>query len=374
MSEEQTHIATINAGLLHEALNRANRVAPSKGEAMDKAGGIQIQFTATEAHIRATDLEVTFYQKVPLEELTEECTIRVSSVVPGFVASLAMDKGQVIRFHRKGKQIVVQYQKTRTKATVSQIGGEFPRIPWYDYDEMTEAMELSNKIASVAWCVESDEQGILSGIKIDGSWLEALSSKNAARIACEVEAKGDDPVIAVVKSLVPLIKSGSKPRMMTDTGRIIIALDEQAQVTSTTVMGAWPNIVSRLEAFDFPHSVTMRKSRMTDALKRVLSFVRNDRLPKVKLTFTADSVDVVLDATLNGDVQDSCAMIGRTGPEGRDGEEVSFVFQPSWLLESIETFPGATVRIDFNNPMQPIRLSEPSTSYEAYVMPMNPNA
>ena len=361
-----THIATVAAALLHEALNRANKVAPTKGAAHDRAQGIQIEFKIDEAHVRATDLDVTFYQKIPIEQVSEECVIRLSAVIPPFVASLSMDKNQVIRFFRDDKKrIVVQYGKTRTKATIPTITGEYPVVPWHDYESMSDAAELGARIASVSWATESDAQGVLSGIKIDGQWLEALSSRNAARIKCEIEAEAT--VYAALKTLVPLIKSGSRLRMATTKeGRIIVALDETCQVTSTTVMGEWPNLVSRLEKFEFPNSVTIRKTRFSEALGRVLSFVRNDRLPKVKVTFTKDSIDVVLRGAMNGDVQDSCAMTNRTGSE----EDVSFLFNPIWLLEAIETFPGASVKIDFNGALQPIRLSEPTTSYEAYVMPM----
>jgi len=360
-----SHIATVSAALLHEALNRANKVAPTKGNAMDRAAGIQIDFRLDEAHIRATDLDVTFYQKIPVEQVSEECVLRLSSVVPPFVASLSMDKNQVIRFFRNDqKRIIIQYGKTRTKATIPMIVGEYPTVNWYDYEVMTDASDLGSKIASVAWATENDASGVLSGIKIDGKWLEALSSKNAARIQCEVES--DVTVIAVLKSLVPLVKSGSRLRMMTQEGRIIVALDEMTQVTSTTVLGEWPNLVERLERFEFPNSVTIRKTRFAEALGRILSFVRNDRLPRAKVTITNDSIDVVLSGTLNGDVQDSCAISSREGIE----EDVEFTFNPTWLLEAIDTFPGASVKIEYNGNLQPIRLSEPSTSYEAYVMPM----
>lgn len=357
-------IATINAALLHEALSRANRIAPTKGNAMDRAAGIQIEFVAGEAHIRATDLEVTFYQRVKCSEIAEECTIRVSSLVPPFVASLSMDKDQVIRFHREASKIVVQYNKTRTHATVPQITGEYPKTEWHDYETMTDASDLGNKIAAVAWAIEPDASGALSGMKIDGEWLEGMSSRSAARIKCDVVA--DEPVIGVLKSLAPLIKGGSKLRMLTSQNRIVIALDETAQVTSTTVIGEWPDLVSRLEKFEFPNTATIRKQRLADALKRVLSFVRNDRLPQVRVTFTKDSIDVVLTGTMNGDIQDSCALSGRTGSE----DDITICFNPNWFLEAIETFPGSTVLIKFNTPMAPVILSEPTTSYEAYIMPM----
>jgi DNA polymerase III sliding clamp (beta) subunit (PCNA family) len=355
----------VSAALLHEALNRATRIAPTKGNAADRAAGIQIEFKLDEAHVRATDLEVTFYQKIPVVSVDQECTVRLSLVVPTFVASLSMDKDQVIRFHRTDdRKIVVQYGKTRTKATIPEIVGEYPLVPWHDYDQMSEATELADKVASVAWAVENDAQGVLSGIRIDGEWLEGLSSKNAARIRCDVV--NDKPVVAALKTLVPLIKGGSRVRMMALEGRLVVALDETSQVSSTTVLGAWPNLVERLEKFEFPNSVTIRKTRLVEALKRVISFVRNDRLPTVLVTFTSDSVDVVLKGTLNGDVQDSCAMSARSGSQ----EDVTFIFNPNWILEAVDTFPGASVQIDFNSSLQPIRLSEPSTSYEAYVMPM----
>jgi DNA polymerase III sliding clamp (beta) subunit (PCNA family) len=361
-----THIATVSAALLHEALMRANKVAPTKGAAHDRAAGIQIEFRVDEAHVRATDLDVTFYQKIPVEQVSEECTLRLSGVVPPFVASLSMDKNQVIRFFRDDrKKIIIQYMKTRTKATIPQIEGEYPEVPWYDYEEMSDAAELGAKVSAVSWATEGDAQGVLSAIKIDGGWLEALSSRNAARIKCDIEAEAT--VYAVLKTLVPLIKSGSRLRMATTKeGRVIVALDETCQVTSTTVLGQWPNLVERLEKFEFPNTVTIRKMRLAEALGRVLSFVRNDRLPKVMVTLTKDSIDVVLRGTMNGDVQDSCAIANRTGST----EDVVFFFNPTWLLEAIETFPGASVLVEFNGPLQPIRLSEPSTSYEAYVMPM----
>lgn len=363
-----THIATIQAALLHEALNRANKIAPQKGAAADRSGGIQIEFAADGvAHIRATDLEVTFYQKVQCEKVSDPRTIRFGSVVPPFVGGLAMDKGEEINFHMNERdQIVVQFKKTRTKATVPQITGEFPALMWFDYESMSEATELGAKVAAVAWAVESDADGVLSGIKIDGEWLEALSSKNAARIKCDLT--GDATVIAVLKTLVPLIKSGSRVKMDTRPGRIIVALDETAQVTSTTILGEWPNLVERLEKFEFPNFISVRKTRITEALGRVMGFIRNDRLPRVSITFTKDSLDVVLVGTMNGDVQDSCALVDKSGYT----ENVTFYFNPQWLLEACDTFPGATIEMGFNENTQPVRLKEPSTSYEAYVMPMQP--
>jgi len=110
-------IATMQASLLHEALSRASKIAPSKGDAMDRAGGIRITFDVMDAHVQATDLDLTFYQKVQCETVNPT-TIRIATVVAQFVATLPMDRDQVVRFLRDGKSIIVQYGKTGTKVKV----------------------------------------------------------------------------------------------------------------------------------------------------------------------------------------------------------------------------------------------------------------
>jgi DNA polymerase III sliding clamp (beta) subunit (PCNA family) len=366
MAEKPTLIATVHAALLHEALTRAARIAPTKGEGHDKAGGICIDFVPLEAHIRATNLEMTFFQKVPAE-VKEACRVRFGLVIQQFVASLPMDKDQEVRFLRSGKMIVVQFRKTGTKATVPQIEGEFPKIDWYDPDEMVEAHDLGNKIASVAWAAEADATPPINGIHINGKTLEALSSKQCAQIACEIPV--DEAVTAVIKDLVPLIKMGTDLRMMARNGKIMLALDEATQVTATTVLGAWPNLTDKMKAIQFTDSFVIPKKRLVEGLDRMLGFVRNDRTPRIFFTINEASVDMSLIGSIQGQIQDSCRLSDRQGPDIE--KPVEFVFQPVWLKEAIETFPGATVKAHFADPRKPIRLEEPSTSYEAFVIGMD---
>lgn len=361
-------IATVHAALLHEALTRASRIAPTKGEAHDKAGGIVIDFVPLEAHVRASNLEMTFFQKVPAD-VKEACRIRFGLVIQQFVAGLPMDRDQEVRFLRSGKAIVVQYGKTRTKATILQIEGEFPIIDWYDTEAMIEAHELGNKIAAVSWAAETDATPPINGIHINGKTLEALSSKQCAQIACEIPV--EEPVTAVIKDLVPLIKLGTDLRMMAREGKIILALDETTQVTATTVLGEWPNLTEKMQSIEFTDSFTLPKKRLIEGLDRMLTFVRNDRIPRIFFIVTKDSIDMSLIGSIQGQIQDSCRLVDRQGPNVET--EVEFVFQPIWLKEAIETFPGATIKAHFINNKKPLRLEEPSTSYEAFVIGMDPS-
>lgn len=367
MADKPVLIATVHAALLHEALTRAAKIAPTKGEAHDKAGGIVIDFEPLEAHVRASNLEMTFYQKVPAD-VKVSGRVRFGLVIQQFVAGLPMDKDQEVRFLRKDKQLVVQFGKTKTKATVNQIEGEFPMIEWYDMDDMVEAHELGNKVASVAWAAESDATPPINGVHINGKTLEALSGKQCAQIAAEIPV--EEPVTAVIKDLVPLIKMGTDLHMMARNGKIILALDEFTQVTATTVLGNWPDLTRKMQEIEFTDTFTLPKKRLIDGLDRMLAFVRNDRIPRIFFVITKDSIDLSLIGSIQGEIQDSCRLVDRTGPN--IDKPVEFVFQPMWLKDAIDTFPGSTIKASFVSPIKPIRLQEPSTSYEAFVIGMNP--
>lgn len=369
MAEKAELIATVHAALLHEALTRAAKIAPTKGEAHDKAGGIQIEFMPLEAHVRATDLDLTFYQKVPAD-VKKNVTVRFGLVIQQFVASLPMDKDQEIKFLLKGKNLVVQFGRTRTKATVPQVIGEFPKVPWHDPDDgLVEAHELAAKLQAVSWATEKDAAPPINGIRIDGKWLEGLSSKQAARIAAEIPV--DEPVTAVIKDLLPLIRMATDLRMKAEGGKIILALDEATQVTSTTVLGPWPDLTERMHRFEFTESMTIPKKRLVEGIDRMLGFVRNDRLPRIFFVVREDSVDLSLIGSMNGQIQDSCRLVNRDGPDIE--KPVEFIFNPNWLKEAIESFPGSTIKIKFSSPMKPLLMEEPSTSYQSFIIGMDPS-
>ena len=208
----RSHICSVSAHLLHEALQRAIRVAPTKGAGFDKAGGLQFFVKDTELWIQACDLERTFFQKIPATvELPME--FRIHTNIARFVGSLPMTGDQEVRFHIESDtgRIEVQYMKSPTKMKVPTVVGEYPNIEWHDYDSMDDAFELAGKLASVAWATEDSASGVLSGVRIDGQWIEALCSKQMAQIKCAV--KTDEPVVAVVKTLTPLIAQGSRVRL-----------------------------------------------------------------------------------------------------------------------------------------------------------------
>jgi DNA polymerase III beta subunit, C-terminal domain len=362
----RSHICSVRAYLLHEALQRAVRVAPTKGAGFDKAGGLQFFIKDTELWIQACDLEHTFFQKVPATVETP-MDFRIHTGIARFVGSLPMTGDQEVRFHIDSDtgRIEIQYMKSPTKIKVPTVVGEYPHIEWHDYDSMDDASELAGKLASVAWATEDSASGVLSGVHIDGEWIEALCSKQMAQIRCKV--KTEQPIIAVVKTLTPLIAQGSRVRIKAMHGRVVVALDELAQVSSSTVMGAWPNLSERIAKIDLPYEFKVNRQRLVDALNRVLAFTNGDRFPRINLTVQNDRLVISLTEAKDGDITDSIALTART-----DEEPVEFCFNPAWLAKAFETFPGAEVKVNYKTNILPLRLTEPMTSYNALIMGLQP--
>ena len=363
----RTTIVTVRANLLHEALQRAVNVAPTKGAGFDKAGGIMFRTRGSELWVQATDLEHTFFQKVPATVDIDGYDFRIYPHVAKFVASLPMTSDQEVRFHIDDdtERIEVQYKKTPTKLKVPTVTGEYPTIDWHDYDDMDDAFELSGKLASVAWATEDSASGVLSGVRIDGEWIEALCSKQMARTMCKVQT--DEPVIAVVKSLTSLIAQGSRVRIKALHGRVVIALDEHSQITSATVLGAWPDLAERIDKLDLPQGFVVNRHRLLDALSRITAFTAGDRFPRINFKVSSDRITMGLTDAKDGDITDVIALTSRDGTD-----EVEFCFNPAWLQQAIDTFPGAEVQVKFLNEKMPIRLMEPMTSYNALIMGLRP--
>jgi DNA polymerase III sliding clamp (beta) subunit (PCNA family) len=148
---------------------------------------------------------------------------------------------------------------------------------------------------------------------------------------------------------------------------VIVALDENAQVTSSTTLGNWPNLGERIDKLELPEAFTVNRERLLAALSRIIAFTNGDRFPRINFLVGKDRLSLSLTEAKDGDISD---VIGLSAREGE--AETEFCFNPVWLQRAIDTFPGAEVQVKFANARLPIRLIEPMTSYNALIMGLQP--
>lgn len=370
-----TDIASVHAATLHDALQRAYRIAPTKGAAFDKAAGIHLTFQGDRCEVRATDTEVTFWQEIPAEVMDrdgEALELRLPSMVlVPFIASLPMSGEQKIKFRvddANPKQIIVKFANTKLQAKMNQIVGAYPLFGYRSVDEMMPAQELASKLESVSWAV--GDTGVLQGVLVDGDQLYAMDSKRAARVPCAVEV--DEPVVALLTALTPLVKLGTDIRIRVEGSKVLLALDEKTQVTTTVISQPYPDAWQRLVKMreEMESQFSMNRGRLTDALNRLLIGVRNDRQPRCSLTIKDGSLDMKLIGGLTGEIEDLAAISDQVQADDND---VQFIFNPTTLVEALDSFSGSTILIKYSTPVMPWHISTPD-QYEAWVMPIDPRS
>ena len=364
-------LASIHAATLHDALQRANRVAPTKGNGYDKAQGIHLTFSVDHCEVRATDTEVTFWQRIPAK-LTDPFADPIEMRLPSqmfvaFVASLPMAGEQEVRFRMDDnapKQIILKFANTKLQAKMNQVVGTYPTFGPRDVSGMVPAQELASRLEQVAWA--TGDSGVLQGVFVDGEQIMAMDSRRAARVPCVIPV--DAPVVGMLATLVPLIKLGTDIRIMVEDSKIYLALDESCQVASTVIIQPFPNAIASLGVLPLDDGFTMSRTRLIEALNRLLIGVRNDRVPRASLTVTKGALDMALIATGAGEFEDSAAITN----DAEEHEDRKFIFNPNTLIEALSSLGGGNVKVKYGTNRQPWHLVG-SDGYESWVMGIDPS-
>ena len=348
---------------------KADRIAPTKGAAFDKAAGFHFTISHGKLTVRVTDLDVTFLQSmeadVGLLDTDMERTLRLPSrLLRPFVQSLPMSGDQRVRFYVDDEReaCTVQLGKTKLKATMQLIAGDYPVFPEYPLSGMSEAQPLASLLEQVAWSVEDDSPTAIRGVLIDGKRLLAVSQTRAAIVECEVPV--DEPIAVSLTTIAPLVKLGTRIRIRVTKGKLQLALDETTQMTTTIFEDEFPEIIDVLLSFELPGMFKVSKTRWLDALGRLMIFAQTDRIPRMRSRISDGTMLLSLGSVGTGEVQDGIALLTH------EGEDDDRDFDPQRLVEALNAFPGSTVVVNYGETKRPFLFIDPTGSYRNWVMPL----
>jgi len=363
-----TEIGSVHVATLHDALQRASKIAPTKGAAWDRAQGIHLTFGEGFIEVRSTNTEMTYFQRVDAEVAVMGTYRMPSTILPSFVASMPMvkdtDRCRFLIDEASPSKVTVQYGKSKLKASVKLIVGSYPEFGPIKLEGMTPAQELASSVEAVTWAC--DDSGKLAGVLINGEDLIALDGKVAARINCEVSTEA--PIVALLSPLVPLLKLGTNIHIKGVENKLVIALDDTTQITTTLILEPFPDIIDRMRAIELPDSFQVNRQRLIDGLSRLTTFIKSsDRLPVCELRISQDLCEVGLTSD-SGEVQDACVITDQTMSQDK-----TFKFNPNRLIQALESFKSSTVTIRYTPELptrKPVHIANPSGEYEVWVIPM----
>ncbi len=354
------------AAVFADAIAKAARIAPTKGEAFDKAQGIMMQVrpgTSAPLRVRSTDLQASYFQKVTtLDSEGDAVDWHIPThMLAGVAGNLPVSSGKSVKIFEKDG--MVHFHAGRTKSKLRPlIMSDYPTkiSDPFNPGDMNIVDDMASRIQQVAWAVDRDRTP-LTGIHIDGEWLVATDTHKLARVPCRIPV--DRPITMPMGSLVTLLRSLGPVRVSATKDRFRMMLDDETQVTTTIYQEAYPDVAHLMDNLSIQDGVLVSREELTDAINSMLVMVRNERYPMLYLDFHSGEVTLRLEADKRaGDMEKTLDATG--------GSTFAIKCHPNALASALGGSTLAQVKLAWGptdkNPM----LITDEGGYECLVMPI----
>lgn len=349
-----------------DAVQKASRVAPTKGSAFDKAAGIVMTLNEadTTVTIKATNLEVYYTEIVSAVSVEGEGSWRFpSSILSGVLGKLPIGTNKNVSLTGDTREALMK--SGRTTAKLRCIGmSDYPIWSAFDPNQLDMVADLGARIGQVEWAADPDINSPVAGIYLDGKTLVATDRIRMVTVPCEA-APIYKPITVPAGILKPVMRTMRDCAIGIDGGQFLIMPDDSTQIRTVIYGAAYPD-VSRALVRNHPESFKFKKAELLDIIDRAMVFGGNDRSPSLKVIIGRSEVAVMMtdaDQGFLGDVIDV---------NGADHPRVTMMFTPKNLVEALNAAPSEHCELHYNTEDKKLITSvrlDGGSGYEAWVMP-----
>lgn len=360
-----TKKAVFEVATFVDAVKKANRVAPTKGSALDRSAGIVIEVDPNLSErvvMKATDLEVTLRMVVNALEVGDEaCRWRIPSrLLFGIINTLSIASGNQIELVDTGDG-EIYFRCGKTKAKIRQIRGDYPLIGSFDASQLDTVDGLSQRLNQVAWATDRQSKSILSGVHMDGTRLVACDRSRLAIVPCAVPVS--EPITAPLWELAAVIRNTQEVAIGADENRVLLMPDDYTQATSVLLKGDYANfeplLVDKTE-----HELTVPCEALSTVLDRTLVLAKEERETSTNITFGDGCVTVDMQSEI-GKVVDELEIEG-----GHTGEPLKMRFDAEMLRKAIDASGRPRLKIRYGpHALAPVRITD-DDGFFVLMMPM----
>jgi len=363
---------TCETSALADAARNAGTIAPTKGEAFDKAQGIVIQLEDDEdvIQIKTSDLSSTYLQRIKVDNLdrSRDTVWRLpSALLANFLIQLPLN-GAEVKFSQDGHRVKIQ--SGRIKASFdSLVMDGFPEFKPFDTADMSQVDNLARCMKQVAWAV--GDTSPLNGIHLDGTSVVGCSQERMAEVPCTVPV--DEAITVPLSALSAAIKNTSEVHMRASDDRLYLRTDEDTLMTSSILVDKYPNLdVLRAMAAKCDAHAEVSISAVSDAVSRMLVLCKTDRYPRIVIAMSPGAMSISMDVPDLGQVEETLDIIGAE-------KEQTFHFTPRNLMSALGSChaSGDKAWIGYNsdNDLAPIHFTddqEDGKGFSCVCMPRRP--
>lgn len=363
--------AVFEVATLADAVAKANRVAPTKGAAFDRAAGIVLEvipdILVPRVIIKSTDLEVTFRANVSVLEIGDEpVTWRLpATLFNGIMSTMPMGLGMQVTLREMNvSDGHLYFIAGKMKAKLRLIAGDFPTIGEFDADQLVLAPNFAKRLQQVAWATDDKGNGVLSGVHMDGKFLYGCNRQVVAMVPCEVPITA--PVTAPLYDIAALIKNTGDVSLRAGTNVVEIMPDSWTQTTCTLIAQEYPNIAGLMKNRQ-TGKVYVGTEELASVLDQMLVLVKEERYPATTIEIGEGMMKVSMDVPDVGKVLNEIEVTGGTAA-GEDPFTISF--SPQILKNALAASGRPDISILYGpTPLDPMKI-EDDNGFVALAMPI----
>jgi DNA polymerase III sliding clamp (beta) subunit (PCNA family) len=355
---------------LADAIKKADRIAPSKGQAFDKAAGIVLNIDTDTGLVvvRATNLDLYSMEWVDTVSIEGETTMwRVpSALFARVLKDLPIGTGKEVVLEEKtdGRVRMLHLTSGRTRAKFNlMVTDYYPEWEVFDPTGLMEVDDLGGRVAQIEWAASIKEEPPLAGVHIDG---ERVIACDRYRLAIAPLPIPDlvEPITVPSGLLSQVLKQTGGASIGVRDGQLLIMPDKTTQI-KTVVYGAEYPPVERIMKRDHSHVLKVKKTPLIEIMQRAANFAGNDRFPILRVFFGQEEVAVMMNTQEVGALADVLEVPGYC-----DHKRFEVKFTPKNLLEALNAVPNDELELfyDTSDSMMIVRI-DGGSGYEAWVMP-----
>jgi DNA polymerase III sliding clamp (beta) subunit (PCNA family) len=361
---------TFETTALIDSIRKAERAAPNKGEAFDKAAGIVFDLYPSDgqAILRTTNLQV-FYREwlTPLAISGEPAMWRIpSKVFASFITKLPIRTNSQVTMRQEGPALHVECG--RAKAKFLMILTEY--YPNWDSFEVTDSMEsvvgLAARIGQVEWAADIRNHEL--GVRFTREGVMATDGRAFAYADLKFPSAPEEGIVIPARLLNGMLRPEQTVKIGVNRDYFVMMPDETTQIHAVRMGTKYPPI-ERAMIREWANTVEFRKADLIDMIQRAMSIIDAERMPNMLLYIGKEEIAVHVAEDERGHIGDILDV-----PNQALHKRVKYAFQPELFMNALNAAPNETVRLGYHVPhkFRAIYI-DGGSGYEAWVGPRRPS-
>ena len=362
---------TFETATIADAIKKAARVAPSRGEAFDKAAGLVVEVNPDQEPsivLRATNLDIYYREWIDTVDVEGEATIwrLPAALIASVMATLPIGSGKTVTLEEvkqgHGQHLLLKSGKTKAKFNLMMMD-HYPEWDIFDPDDMEIIDDLGGRISMVEWAADKS-QVPLCGIYFTGDSLVSTDRYRVARTPLAVPNLPDQDVIVPAGILGSILKQTGEVRIGFTETQMLLMPNETTQLRVVRFAAEYPPRINVIMNPSRTASVEVPKDQLLDIIRRASVFSGDDRMPTIRLFLGSEEVAVMLDNADVGRIADVIDVPGQCAHS-----RVEMKFTPKFLTDALDKVPNERVTLGYNHETHtPIIYIDGGSGYEAWVV------